>query len=75
MLRPGAWHPFQDMAVSKPRDIHRRAFRLAEAKWMFTTRIGIRQPVVERGICDIDINPAHADMPAHDLPVPAVIIR
>ena len=68
-------HPFQDMAVFKPRDVHLHAVRLAAAEWMFTTRIGIRQPVVERGICDIDINPAHADMPAHGLPVPAVIIR
>lgn len=42
---------------------------------MFTTREGIRQPLVERGISDLNINPAHADMPAHGLWVPAIIIR
>jgi hypothetical protein len=41
---------------------------------MFTTRIGIRQPVVERGTPDVNVNFAHADMPAHGVPVPAVII-
>ncbi len=42
---------------------------------MFAMRIGIRQSIVERGISDININPAHADMPAHDLSLPAMIIR
>ena len=41
---------------------------------MFTTRKGIPHPLVERGICDIDINAAQADVPAHGLPVPAIFI-
>ena len=74
-MGPGARHAFQNIAVSKTRDIHRHAFCLAEAKGMFTVRIGIRQSIVERSIFGININPAHADWPAHDLSVPAVIIR